>query len=118
MPNPSHSRRRVPLGFGDLTARVGDHIVHLYNDKDEMLQVLGSFVTAGISRGDRCLVLTPRVTSRLRQWLASNRVDVRTAERSGQLVLNVGKTTGTNGNDLRKFESDTVNAGYPAAAGR
>ena len=109
----SRTRYSIPLGFGDLTARVGDHIVHLYSDTDEMLRILGPYMAVGISRGDRCILLAPRATRKLREWLTSKGVNVRAAERSSQVLLDVGKTSRAYGHIVRDFEAETVAAGYP-----
>jgi len=52
-----HSERApdVPLGFGDVTADVGDHIAHFFRGDDQRFSVLGPYIEAGLRRDlDAC----------------------------------------------------------------
>lgn len=40
---------KVPLGFGGLTASIGDHIAHFYRGTDQKFDVLGPCIAEGIS---------------------------------------------------------------------
>ena len=63
----------VPLGFGDVTASVGDHIGHFYRGSDQMFSVLGPYVAEGLRRGDKCVIISsPDTEDQLREWLSEN----------------------------------------------
>jgi hypothetical protein len=84
----------IPLGFGDVTADVGDHIAHFFRDPDQRFAVLGPYLETGLRRGDRCVLISPpEVGERLCEWLAERGVDAADARASGQLLLHAGRDT-------------------------
>jgi hypothetical protein len=84
----------VPLGFGDVTAAVGDHIAHFFRGDDQRCSVLGPYLKTGLRRGDRCvLIAQPEVGARLCDWLAERGVAAADARASGQLMLHAGRDT-------------------------
>ena len=84
----------IPLGFAGATASVGDHIAHFYRGEAEMFGVVGPYFAEGIRRGDKCaFVSSPPAAEQLREWLASQGIDVAAAERAGQLLLHPGEAT-------------------------
>ena len=105
---------RIPLGFGDVTSSVGDHIAHFYRGASQMFNVLGPYVAEGIRRGDKCVVISsPEVADQLLEWLESKGVDPETARKNGQLFLHAGETS----QDARRalvdqVEKESLNAGY------
>ncbi len=56
---PSHEMDRVDLGFGDLSASIGDHIGHLYQTREEWRTLLVGFLAAGLQTPDnKCVYFT------------------------------------------------------------
>lgn len=109
----SRSGQRVPLGFGGLSVRVGEHIAQMYTTWQEMIAVLGPFVAEGLSRGDRCAVYEP-LKGHVRRWFSDHGVDVRSAERSDQLIFpprsaSVAQHAAT----IYELQNATATAGYP-----
>ena len=47
----------VSLGFAGLYATAGDHLAHFYETPAEELDVLVSFLRAGLEAGDKCICL-------------------------------------------------------------
>jgi hypothetical protein len=106
---------RIPLGFGDITASVGDHIGHFYKGAAQRFSVLGPFIGAGLQRADQCVCISsPDVADQLCQWLVSNGIDAEGACASGQLILHPGEATS---GDMRalvdRIEAKTLKAGQP-----
>ena len=84
----------VPLGFGDATASIGDHIAHFYRGEAEMFGVVGPYIAEGIRRGDKCVFISsPPAAAQLREWLGSHSIDAAAAEKIGQLILHAGEAT-------------------------
>jgi hypothetical protein len=84
----------IPPGIGNATVGVGDHIAHFYRGEAEMFGVLGPYVAQGITRGDKCAVISsPETADRLREWLASRGLDVAGALKAGQLIFHPGEAT-------------------------
>ncbi len=82
---------RIDLGFGGLSATVGDHIGHFYRNQNEMVRVVGPYFAAGLEAGDQCTLLCPaRNGDTFLQGLASQGVEVEAALSSGQLSLHEG----------------------------
>lgn len=81
-----------PLGFAGLRASLGDHIGHFFEDRDEWLQVARGFLSAGVSRGDRCVYLIQDGPHReqLKSALTADGIDVEDASREGRLVIRDG----------------------------
>lgn len=104
----------VPLGLGNVTVEVGDHIAHFYRGEEEMFGVLGPYAAEGIRRGDRCAVISsPETADRLREWLTSRGIDAAGAQNSGQLMFHPGEATAA---DMRavfeRIEAESLDAGY------
>ena len=104
----------VPLGFGGVTASVGDHIAHFYRGSSQMFNVLGPYVAEGIRRGDKCVVISsPKVAEQLLEWFTLQGTDAENARASGQLLLHAGETSQ---DDMRalvgKVEATSLKAGY------
>jgi hypothetical protein len=84
----------VPLGFGDVTATVGDHIAHFFRGDDQRFSVLGPYVETGLRRGDRCVFIArPDDGEALCDWLADRDVDVEDARAADRLILYPGRDT-------------------------
>ena len=97
MPNgpqtDSKQTGRVSLGFGNLYASAGDHIGHFYRTSDEEMNVLVSFLGAGLEAGEKCVCLANTLKHQeLRTALTAAGIDVESAVASGQLVLSEGKS--------------------------
>ena len=104
----------IPLGFGEATASVGDHIAHFYRGEAEMFGVVGPYIAEGLRRGDKCaFVSSPEAATNLREWLAAHDLDAAAAEQAGQLVLHPGAATV---DDIRamfdQLESQSLKDGY------
>lgn len=76
----------VALGFGGLTASVGDHIGHFYQTREEWQQVLIPYLKTGLEAGDKCVYLMrPNPDWRsLREALAAAHIDLEAALASGR----------------------------------
>jgi hypothetical protein len=84
----------VPLGIGDVTATVGDHIAHFFRGSDQRFSVLGPYLETGLRRGDRCVFISrPADGEALCDWLADRDVDVEAARAADRLILHPGKDT-------------------------
>ncbi|MFQ5865757.1 MAG: MEDS domain-containing protein [bacterium] len=107
-------RKNVPLGFGNITAFIGDHIAHFYRGTKEMLSVLGPYVAEGMRRGEKCVVISsPEVAEQLHEWLASEGLDVPKARRSSGLFLHSGEPTSEDMRALaNRILDDASKAGY------
>jgi len=82
----------VPLGIGDVTADVGDHVAHFFRGDEQRFAVLGPYVEAGLRRGDRCVFISrPEDGTALCDWLTARGVDVAEARAADQLILDPGK---------------------------
>ncbi|WP_181149331.1 MEDS domain-containing protein [Salinibacter sp. 10B] len=98
-PSPSSSSRparsaSVPLGIGDVTASVGDHIAHFFRGEEERFSVLDPYLQTGLQRGDRCVcVARPGTGEALCDWLTERDVDIETARQTDRLVLHPGRDT-------------------------
>ncbi|MFQ6114669.1 MAG: MEDS domain-containing protein [bacterium] len=107
-------RTSVPLGFGNITACIGDHIAHFYRGTNQMLSVLGPYVAEGIRRGEKSVVISsPDVAEKLYEWLGSEGLDIPEARKSKQLICHSGEPTS---NGMRTFVDrmleDASSAGY------
>lgn len=92
--SPVSDEDGIPLGFGGVTASVGDHIAHFYKGPDQRFSVLGPYVSRGLQRGDRCAcIVSPDTADGLRTWLRDAGVDVAAAQAAGQLILHPGEAT-------------------------
>ena len=86
--------RAVPLGFGDVSADVGDHIAHFFRGNDQRFSVLGPYIESGLRRGDRCVfVAAPSVGDALCDWLADRGLDAEAAQTNDRLLLHPGTDT-------------------------
>jgi len=84
----------VPLGFGEVTATVGDHIAHFFQGADQRFSVLGPYVEKGLRRGERCVFISqPKVGYALCDWLTERGVDAEEARTTDRLFLDAGKDT-------------------------
>jgi len=82
----------IPLGFGDVSGAVGDHIAHFFRGDDQRFSVLGPYVRTGLRRGDRCVCIAdPETADGLCDWLAGRDVAVAEARAAGQLILDPGR---------------------------
>jgi len=105
----------APLGFGNVTASVGDHIAHFYKGADQRFSVLGPYIATGLRRGDQCaFISSPDVAEQLRAWLRDAGIDVDAACASGQLILHPGEATE---DDMRvlaeRIEAEALDTGHP-----
>ena len=86
-------RGRVSLGFGSVSASIGDHIGHFYQTREEWKNVLVPFLRTGLAAGDKCMYfLTAPASQELSKALVATGIDVESALASGQLVLDEGKS--------------------------
>ena len=85
----------VSLGFAGLYASAGDHLAHFYETAAEELDVLVSFLTAGLEAGDKCICLVSSGPKRdgVVDALVAAGVDLESAHESGRLTLDEGKST-------------------------
>ena len=91
---PKRTDRAVPLGFGDVSADVGDHIAHFFRGDDQRFSVLGPYIETGLRRGDRCVfVAAPSVGEALCDWLTDRDVDAADARANNRLLLHPGTNT-------------------------
>ncbi|MFQ5751411.1 MAG: MEDS domain-containing protein [bacterium] len=106
--------RRVPLGFGGITAAIGDHIAHFYRGSNQMFNVLGPYIAEGIRRGDKCvLISSPEDAAQLCEWITSQGIDADEACLKKQLVLHPGEATNTDMRALtEQIEEESLNTGY------
>jgi DNA-binding CsgD family transcriptional regulator len=113
-PDSGRKRWRVILGVDGLTARPGDHIVHLYQNPSDILRILGPYIATGLRNHERCLVCATRCAEPLRVWLAARGVAVDEMEGSGQLVMVAGEPTAIGQNKLmHRIVTETEGMGYP-----
>ncbi len=92
-PSPSNTDS-VPLGFGETTATVGDHIAHFFRGEDQRFSVLGPYIETGLRRGDRCVFISrPEAGEALCDWLAERGVDLEEARATDRLILHPGRDT-------------------------
>ncbi len=105
---------KVALGFGDVTATIGDHIAHFYRTRDQKFDVLGPYIAEGIRGGDRCLLhCSPEDGKQLCEWLTSKSIDADGAVSSQQLIMDAGEATGDAQMTLAAgIEAKTLKAGY------
>jgi len=97
----SPEENTAPLGFGNATASVGDHIAHFYKGSDQRFRVLGPYIETGLRRGDRCaFISSPAAADHLRAWLCDKGVDAEAACAAGQLILHPGEA---NEEDMRSL---------------
>jgi hypothetical protein len=91
---PDSTVSDVPLGFGDVTADVGDHIAHFFRGDDQRFSVLGPYIRTGLRRGDRCIFISrPQEGEALCDWLAAQGTDPDDARAAGRLILHPGRDT-------------------------
>ena len=83
---------RIDLGFGSLSASVGDHIGHFYRNEGEIMHVMGPYFTAGFKAGDRCaLICPPGIGDTVLDGLANEGMSVESALSSGQFSVHEGE---------------------------
>jgi hypothetical protein len=84
----------IPLGFGGVSAAVGDHIAHFFRGDEQRFSVLGPYIETGLRRGDRCVFISrPAVGEQLCEWLSARDVDVAGARSADRLILDPGRDT-------------------------
>lgn len=84
----------VPLGFGEATATVGDHIAHFFRGDAQRFSVLGPYVQTGLRRDERCVVIArPDTGEALCDWLSDRGIDTEAARAADRLVLHPGRDT-------------------------
>ena len=120
MPNAAASgsgrsrRRAIPLGFGGITARVGDHIAHFYDTSEQQIRVLGPFIATGLRNGDRCVSCAPRPIRGLRKWLTSEGIRPEKVKESRQFLITTGSATArTQGKLITVVDRETEADSYP-----
>ena len=98
---------RVPLGFGNLYASIGDHIGHFYETGEEGQEVLIAFLRAGLQGRDKCVCLVAPGDGRkkLLEELQAAGIDVESAVASGQLFVDAGSS---DPEELRRILSDAL----------
>jgi len=112
--NADTEAKTVPLGFGNVTAAIGDHIAHFYKGSDQRFSVLGPYVATGLRRGDRCaFISSPAAADQLRDWLRDDGIDVEAACASGQLILHPGEATEEDMRALaERIEAEALDTGH------
>ncbi len=105
----------VPLGFGGVTATVGDHIAHFYKGREQRFNVLGPYVAKGLQNDDRCAVIcSPDVAEALCGWLEDHHVDAEAARADGQLIVHPGAATEDDMQALaQRIEAEARDDGHP-----
>ncbi len=85
---------RVDLGFGNLYASVGHHIGHFYQTREEWKNLAAPFLQTGLESGEKCMyfISAERGMRELRESLAAAGTDTEGVLKSGQLVLDEGKS--------------------------
>lgn len=84
--------RSVPLGFGEVTATVGDHIAHFFRGESQRFSVLGPYVEQGLRRGERCVFISrPETGEALCDWLSGQGIDADAARANDRLLLDPGR---------------------------
>lgn len=111
----SSSPTAVPLGFGGVSAFVGDHIAHFYKGRDQRFNVLGPYVASGLKQKDRCAVMSrPEVADSLCEWLVQHDVDVDEARADGRLILHPGAATRDDMHAVAdRIETEARHDGHP-----
>lgn len=106
--------KTVPLGFGNVTASVGDHIAHFYKGPEQRFNVLGPYIAMGLQRGDQCaFIASPDAADHLRAWLQDRGVDAEAACASGQLILHPGEATEEDMRRLaERIEAEALDTGH------
>ena len=90
--NISAGNSKVPLGFGNLNATIGDHIGHFYETREEWKKSIVAFLVTGLEAGDKCVYfLDPDQGDKLEVALTDASSLVEDALASGQLMLVEGK---------------------------
>ena len=87
---------RIPLGFGNLQAEIGDHIGHFFETADQWQSVVVPYFTVGLQRNEICVYVTSpqdHAESTITNALAGEGIDVDRCLESGQLILGEGKPT-------------------------
>lgn len=105
---------RVPLGFGGITASIGDHIAHFYRGSNQRFNVLGPYVAEGLRNGDKCVVIaSPDVAAQLCEWLTAQGLNADEACEAMQLLLHQGEATiGDMRSMVNRIESESLKAGH------
>ena len=97
MPEDLTEQRRVGedqvfLGLSDLHVSKGDHVVQLYETREEWKSLVVPYLQTGLEAGEKCLYfMNGRGREELTEALEEGGVDVRSALASGQLMLDVGE---------------------------
>ena len=86
--------KAIPLGFGDVTVTVNDHIAHFYRGETQMFDVLGPYIAEGLRRGERCAVVSsPASAQGLKRRLSEMGLDPGAAEADGRLAFAEGEAS-------------------------
>jgi len=97
----------VPLGFGEVTAEVGDHIAHFFRGDDQRFSVLGPYIETGLRRDERCIFISsPDTGTALCDWLSNRGVRVDEARSDDRLLLHAGRDS----TDAMKELADRLDA--------
>lgn len=88
-----HGNDRIDLGFAGLTAALGDHIGHYYQNAEECQALAVDYFAAGLQSGDeKCLYFCDdEARERIGSALSERGVDVAAALATGQLVFDGGR---------------------------
>ncbi len=82
MPEPTD------FGYGNFRFLWGDHICAIFDDHAQQMEIMSSFIAAGLQGGQRCLWVSPRESAEaLRVALREIGADLATLEASGQLLI-------------------------------
>jgi len=66
----------------------GDHVVHFYDDDDDLVAVVVRYLGSALDRSEAAVVVaTPRHVERFRQGFARSGLDVDAADAEGRLVI-------------------------------
>ncbi len=86
---------RIELGIGGLTAAVGDHIGHYYQNEAESQALVVGYLAAGLQSGDeKCVYLCDDAArDRIGSALGERGVNVAKALASGQLSMDNGQAS-------------------------
>ncbi len=107
----------IDLGFGGLSAAVGDHIGHFYRNQSEITHLLIPYFAAGLRAGARCVFLCrPEIGETVLDGLRAQGTPIEEALASGQFVLLVPPEGKNNAEpmleDISNLIVETRKAGY------
>jgi DNA-binding CsgD family transcriptional regulator len=96
-----------------LTIRIGGHVIALYRAPEEVPNILGPYIAAGLANGERCVVFAAEPFDNIRRNLQVHGVDLGKSERDGQLIITKGaRTAQAQSRLLAQLERDTSDQGY------